>query len=81
MPSIHKLSGLQKSQSFACQQKLLSKSELAESLGVSKSTITRWVQRRRISVLKIGYRTRFFQLERVLEDLERFNIKAIGSVK
>jgi hypothetical protein len=61
------------------QEPWLTKRQLAQALG-RKSTriVDTWVQKRMISSIKAGHRTRLFQLTQVLADLARFEVKAIG---
>lgn len=51
----------------------LSKNEVAEKLGVSLSTVDRWIAKRQITYLKIGGTVRFkiVHLENFLEKNER----------
>jgi len=58
---------------------LLNKTELRDALGL-KSTriIDAWVKKRMVPVIVAGHRSRFFDLERVLAALQKFEIKEIG---
>ena len=58
---------------------LVKKKPLAELLGVPTRTIDRWVAGRMITSIKTGYRTRYFDVQKVLLDLERFEVRAIGT--
>lgn len=62
-------------------KKFLKKAELAAILGVQTRTVETWVRKRKISSIKAGHRTQLFQLEKVIRDLSRFEIHAIGGGK
>jgi hypothetical protein len=58
---------------------LLTKIELARVLNLTSTRIIdSWVRARRISFYRLGHRTLKFSLAQVLEDLGRFEIKAVG---
>lgn len=62
--------------------KLIDKRELKEALGLTSTRIIdSWVRRRMISCIRLGHRTLKFSLPQVLEDLARFEVKAVGSDK
>lgn len=63
------------------RKKFLKKAELAAILGVQTRTVETWVRKRKISSIKAGHRTQLFQLEKVIRDLSRFEIHAIGGGK
>jgi excisionase family DNA binding protein len=56
----------------------LTKEELGIMLNISPRTIENWMHRRRIPYLKIGKRTRRFNLARVEAALSRFEVKEVG---
>ncbi len=61
---------------------LLNKHELAAALGVNSHRIVdAWVRKRMISFYPLGHRTLLFDLEQVLEDLARFEVKAVGRTR
>ena len=62
-------------------KKFLKKAELAAILGVQTRTIETWVRKRKIGSIKAGHRTQLFQLDKVIRDLGRFEIQAIGGGK
>ena len=58
---------------------LVDKHELAVALNLTSTRIIdSWVRARRISFYRLGHRTLKFSLAQVLEDLGRFEIKAVG---
>ncbi len=58
---------------------LLTKAQLRDRLNLpSTRIIDAWVCKRMISFYRLGHRTLLFDLERVRQDLQRFEIKAIG---
>jgi len=58
---------------------LLNKQELKNALNLSSvRIIDEWVRRRMISFYRLGHRTLKFSLAQVLEDLGRFEVKAVG---
>lgn len=60
-------------------KKLLTKKALATALALeSTRTVDTLVRKRIIPVYVLGHRTRFFDLDRVLAALEKFEVKAIG---
>ena len=61
---------------------LLDKRQLRDALGLeSTRVIDQWVKRRVISFYRLGHRTLKFSLPQVVEDLARFEIKAVGRPK
>lgn len=54
--------------------KLIDIKKLSEELGETERTLRNWIAARRIPVLKIGPRTMRFDLQRVREAIERFEI-------
>ncbi len=68
----------------ACEKRgsLLDKHALAAELGVNSHRIVdSWVRKRMVSFYKLGHRTLLFDLDQVLEDLARFEVKAVGRTK
>lgn len=62
--------------------KLIGKRELKEALGVTSTRIIdSWMRRKMIPFFRLGHRTVKFSLPRVLEALDRFEIKAVGGRK
>lgn len=60
-------------------KKLLTKKALATALALeSTRTVDTWVRKKMIPVLVTGHRSRFFDLDRVLTALEKYEVKAIG---
>jgi excisionase family DNA binding protein len=57
----------------------LSKQELALALGVSPRTIDNWMKQRRIPFIRISARLIRFDLNRVKEALQRYEIKEVGA--
>jgi excisionase family DNA binding protein len=57
--------------------RFLTKDELATLLGLKRRGVECLMKARRIPYLKVGGRVRF-QLDRVLQALERHEVKAIG---
>jgi len=61
---------------------LLTKRGLRDALGLASTRIIdSWVRRRMISSYRLGHRTLLFNLDRVREDLARFEVRAVGREK
>jgi excisionase family DNA binding protein len=60
---------------------LLSKGELALTLGVSIRTIEEWMAQKRIPFLRLSSRFIKFNLERVNAALDRYEIQEVGRPK
>jgi excisionase family DNA binding protein len=56
----------------------LTKEELGIVLNISPRTIENWMRKRRIPYLKIGKRTRRFNIARVESALNRFEVREAG---
>jgi excisionase family DNA binding protein len=56
----------------------LTKEQLSVMLNISPRTVENWMHKRRIPYLKIGKRTRRFNLARVEAALSRFEVKEVG---
>ena len=62
-------------------EKLLSKQELCEKLGLpSTRIIDEMMRRRRIPLIKMGHRTVRFDLSRVITALGRMEVLAVGDL-
>lgn len=59
-------------------QHLLSRHELALSLGVSLKTVERWTSRRMIPFLRLSIRLIKYDLARVRAALEKYEVKEVG---
>jgi excisionase family DNA binding protein len=59
-------------------KRLLSKKELAATLGVSQRTIENWLAQKRIPQLQLGPRLTRFNLSRVEQALGRYEILEVG---
>lgn len=59
-------------------QTLLTRPELAESLGVSVSTISKWMRQRRIPFLKLSPRMVRFEPSQVREQLAAYTIASVA---
>jgi len=65
---------------YACTMKrLLNTNELALELNKSARQIRYLVDARKIPVLRIGYRTNLFDLDKVLKALARFEIPEVSA--
>lgn len=53
----------------------LTPAQTAEALGVSKRTLNNWTREKKIPVIRPTVRTTRYNLSRVLEALEKFEIK------
>jgi hypothetical protein len=60
-------------------KRLLNTIELAAELNRPVRQIRSFVAAKKIPVLKIGWRTNLFDLDKVLEALQRFEIKEVGT--
>jgi len=61
-------------------RKLLTKKALAAALALdSTRTVDTWVRRGIIPVYVLGHRSRFYDLDRVLAALAKFEIKEVGN--
>ena len=61
-------------------EKLLNKRELKEAVPFpSVRTVEALVKKRKIPVIKVGYRTQLFQLSKVRAALEKLTIKEVGA--
>ena len=63
------------------QKRLLSKRELAVSLGVSTRTIENWISEKRIPLLRLSTRLTRFSLPKVEAALARYEIVEVGAFK
>jgi excisionase family DNA binding protein len=60
-------------------KRLLSKRELAATLGVSQRTIENWLAQRRIPRLQLSARLTRFSLPKVEAALNRYEVKEVGA--
>ncbi len=66
------------------RKRILTDSKLVDADGLSKRigfpprTILSWASSGKISVIDLGYRTKLFDPDTVLEDLKRFERKAVA---
>jgi excisionase family DNA binding protein len=65
----------------AIRRNLLSKQELALTLGVSTRTLESWMSQKRIPFLRLSSRFIKFNLDRVLAALDRYEIREVGAVR
>ncbi|MEY2493511.1 MAG: hypothetical protein QOJ45_3 [Verrucomicrobiota bacterium] len=63
------------------QRELLSKQELALTLGVSPRTLDSWVAQKRIPFLRITPRLTKFKLDRVIAALDRYEVREVGATR
>ena len=60
-------------------KRLLNTNQLAEKKNVSPRTIRTWVQTGKIPVLRLGWRSNYFEEEAVDRALSKFEIKAVSA--
>jgi predicted DNA-binding transcriptional regulator AlpA len=58
--------------------RLLSKHEVADVCGVSKRTVDNWLAKKLIPQLRLSARLTRFDLSKVLDALNRYEVKEIG---
>ena len=59
-------------------KKLLNIEQLSEEIGIPTQSLRTWMRAKKISCIRLGHRSVFFDAEATRRELARFTVKAIG---